>query len=131
MFNPNYDYQMQHQFLREVKRKGLTINIPDEHTLQLDLDTEEQWQGLQEKMHALEAMMAYGMRITDVTVSSSGPPHLHVYISMIKPISSVEEQIGAQMFLGSDPKKELLSLCRVAARIEPATLLIEGDWKNE
>lgn len=90
--------------------------------LQIDLDTEERieyfwraWMFLQRRRWARR----WSLR---TTVSKSA--HVHVYIHMDAPLSH-ETRIALQAALGSDPMRELQSLCRVWAEAPHPILLHE------
>jgi hypothetical protein len=86
---------------------GLDVVVPDSNTLVLDIDATS----LPAYFFELETMLGNFFKIKkrEVTISKSG--NYHVYLTMEKSFT-VLERIALQAILGSDPKKELLSLVR-------------------
>ena len=92
------EYARQHNYIPD---------IADENELQLDIDNEEQYEHFQRMRPAVEEMFD----VTDIveTPSKSGNRHIRLFTAYNL---SVPERIALQALLGSDPKKELISLRR-------------------
>lgn len=103
--------------------RGQRVVLPDEYTLQLDVDNEETYKMLNKRLELLRHLHYYPSIIKDV-VSKSGLPHRHIYIKVSK-ILTQTERIVIQQYLGSDPIRELLSYVRVTLNDPYPTLLFE------
>jgi hypothetical protein len=66
----------------------------------------------------------YKVENTEIVESFSGPPHCHIYIRLEKPLP-VMTRIFLQMWLGSDPIKEYLSVRRVMIGDNHPILMLE------
>lgn len=94
---------------RKSERVGyeLRVDYPARDELFLDYDSSEAYErGLE-----LLAIAIRESLVSDyfATVSPSGRGY-HVRVSLQNPLESVHERIALQAALGSDPKRELLSL---------------------
>lgn len=96
------------------------VDIAEPDELQLDIDTDEQYDRFNEMLPAVRETYP----ITDVieTESKSGNRHIRVFTAYEL---SVPERIALQTLLGSDPRKELISLRRWLAGDPIPILLFE------
>lgn len=111
---------------------NLDVVVPDDYTLQLDYDN-----GVPERFEELihlincnfgvsegqfnEGILTQGFNIKQTT-SKSG--NKHIYVRLEKPITATERLVF-QAALGSDPKREILSLARLKRGEPNPTLLFE------
>lgn len=108
---------------------GCTVLLPAEDELYLDLDTEEQFTGLEAKVKRLSQLFREHFEITRVVPSNSGLPHRHVTVRGCSALDAAV-RAGLQLYLGSDPVREVLCLRRAHHGIENPTIFVEGgDWK--
>src|SRR3990167_10682557 len=100
-------------------RPGVYVSADDTH-LQLDLDSGEAYVAFVNKYHALQANLARNLQEINITTStvyfSRTPGHRHVILMSSKPLSP-EDRLFLQLYLGSDPTRELLSWLRVKLNI--------------
>lgn len=131
IIDPQYEAWQQEEFLEACKDKGITIFVPEDYQLILDMDTQEQMDRLPAKIERLNIMLARAENAVEVVSvdPSTTTGHKHVLLELNAPLD-VARRVAIQMFLGSDPVKEFLSLERIRAGISPATLLAKGNWKE-
>ena len=107
---------------KEAEEKGLRIVLPDEYTLQIDIDSDKAFSLFKPRMSFLEKWYD-GVTFTTVP-SLSGLPNRHIYVTM--PISITPlGRIFLQLFLGSDSTREFLSFQRIAINDPNPTLFFE------
>jgi hypothetical protein len=131
IIDKEYEEWTQKEFIKYCERMGIELFIPDDNTLILDLDSSDAVTALGPKLDRLNEMMAFNgncVSLTEIRPSTT-PSHFHAYLRIQYKLDIVS-RVGCQMFLGSDPVKELLSMQRIQAGIEPATLLALGNWKG-
>jgi hypothetical protein len=107
---------------KEAKEKGLQIVLPDEHTLQIDIDSKEAFSLFERRISFLEKW--YDDIDFKITTSLSGLPNRHIYITMSIPITPLE-RVFLQLFLGSDSTREFLSFKRIEINDPHPTLFFE------
>ena len=105
------------------KANELELNVvePDDDTLQLDFDTEDQWDKFLKQR--LTILLQY-LDVARVWWTESKSGNKHVYIKLKKEMGFVE-RIAYQAALGSDPTRELLSLARLSIGQGETTLMFE------
>lgn len=101
-----------------AKRMGLTVIVADDTMLQLDIDTVEQRRIFTARLPELRAAhdkmgaSSVNQFIGDMLTTSSKSGHTHIYLCLNDRYSA-ESRIAWQMYLGSDPQREMLSLMRI------------------
>lgn len=119
------------ELLREAAAGGCTIIFPKKDELLLDLDTEEQFGALPEKVDMLGQMWRAEAVITRAVPSNSGLPHRHVTVQVPGCVFNDATRAGLQMFLGSDPVREALCFKRIDEGVDNPTVFVEGgNWKK-
>jgi hypothetical protein len=120
------------KFVKEMQAQGFVVLEPDEEELLIDCDTEEHFKMFLEQLTILERNLGLEIPYKDWE-SRGGPPGKH--ISVLMPFQlSPQERIAWQAALGSDPKRELLSLIRLRNGDALPTILVEkpnfkgGEW---
>ena len=105
----------------QAEAKGCVIVYPKSNELQLDIDTDVDYERF------LAASTNLGDFITDVQIrqSSSGGPHRHITLTIAPEFLSPLEKIALQFMLGSDFIRESLSALRVVRGVENPTCLFE------
>ena len=93
---------------RIAHSRGCVVDIPGDDTLQIDLDTRDQESLFAERM----AMLMGFMPVYKVERYRSKSGNTHVKITMLAELC-VEHRIALQLFLGSDPMREMFSLIRL------------------
>src|SRR5690242_9392980 len=84
---------------------GVVMRDPQDNVLQLDIYTGAQMDQYEKQRAILESIIPIEQTVK--TVSKSGKTHLYI---RIKARLSPEERIALQASLGSDPKREILTL---------------------
>lgn len=117
------------EFIERVKEKGFRVVFPRPNQILIDIDTEGQYTVFKENFEMLKRNLNGVLDVDELIISqnkpsTSGLPRRHIYVQF--PIKLNElERITIQAFLGSDPKRELLSYIRYLKGDEYPTLLIE------
>lgn len=108
-----------------AKAKGMKVVIPGPTQLLLDIDNDADHAWMQEQI-ACMASAGLTVRILSDHPSKSGLPRRHVYIDIGMELSAIE-RIAWQACIGSDRRREILSLLRVKHRHidRPPTVLFE------
>lgn len=94
--------------------QNCTVVYPNANQLQLDIDSQEaqdmhlQLLGL----YSADPIQLFKVVLYESTPSKSGHPHRHVTITLQNDITD-EQRITLQALLGSDRKRELISLRRL------------------
>jgi len=109
-YNPYFEAISSEEAYKKAEREGKKVVLPDEYTLQIDIDTKEAYELMVNRLVDL-TMWDYWPIIEKDEVSFTGEPHRHVYIRVAKKLE-ILERIALQMYLGSDSKRELLSIIR-------------------
>jgi len=108
------DYEVQdHEQM--AKEQNCKVVYPRANQLQLDIDSQEA-----QDMHlqllglfSADPLRAFSMVNYTATPSKSGLPHRHVTITLQNDLMDDYERIMMQALLGSDRKRELISLRRL------------------
>jgi len=93
-------------------KEGWTVVIPDNYTLQLGFDTDEQFKEFLHILRKIEKDTGFYFKPFEDNFSKSGAPHRHVTLKS-KSRMSVWQRIALQFALGSDPVRERLNCERV------------------
>jgi len=111
---------------------GKVVVLPEPDELFIDVDDQE---GFVQLRRGLEAAAAAGIRIKEKKrIASKTPGHWHVYLTVQADARSFTItkllRVALQACLGSDRKRELLSLARIMHHIErPPTVFFEDPEK--
>ena len=106
---------------RQYARKmGWEVDPAEENELQLDIDTEEQYNIFNRMLPLVEDV--YDIEEVVESPSKSGKRHIRLFTAYEL---SIGERIALQTILGSDPKKELASLRNWLAGDPEPILLFE------
>jgi hypothetical protein len=133
---PMHEYdanETRSEYMARMVEEGNTIVIPKDNELQIDIDSEEQYQIFQECWAIFKREFKEAKIIKDKP-SRSGLPKRHITIHF--PYTSFKDKaelrIAWQATLGSDPKRELLSLIRCDCGDDQPTLFVEekSEWLN-
>lgn len=118
-------------FINEQVRLGRTVIFPKPNELFLDIDTQEDFDLLPQRIDELERRMEFRCEITDVTPSSSGMPHCHVTVRATQEFEHIE-RAALQLALGSDRKREMHGIRRAMNDVEHPTLFVRGaKWSDK
>ena len=93
------------QAITEAKGAGLVVVFGDPSTLQLDIDSEEDFR------YAKAALKSFRdiLKFSNVTVTISKGGRKHLYVNLKTPIPDRATRYALQAFLGSDRKREFLN----------------------
>ena len=107
-----------------AKKNGQVVVLTQPRELFVDIDNEEDYRVL---LAHIEIMTQLGISIEfdHISPSKSGFPRQHVYLSVDHELGPME-RIALQACLGSDRKRELLSMCRVYLNDRPPTVFFEN-----
>lgn len=96
---------------KEAEEQGRYVIYSQDNELFLDIDTEEALNDLDDRV---EPLIRWGWLEggKEIRVSKSGRPHRHIRYKLTRPFS-VLDRILLQLYLGSDPVKELLAYKRL------------------
>lgn len=113
--------------VEQAEKSGLSIVFPASNELQLDIDD---WAGLGVLADLTPLLEKHWGPVTrrEHTSKSDNPKKRHVTLTLEKPLTDLE-RIALQACLGSDRKRELLSLVRVKIGDPHPTLFYERGKK--
>ncbi len=121
-YDPNVERE---EYIKEMKSKGFEIVIPSDNELQIDIDTDEQY----ERFNFMWPKFCDNFHFAKYTMNPSrnGLPGRHITVTVDDRVTnfSDDERIGWQAILGSDPLRELLSMVRFRRGDEYPTLFVE------
>lgn len=107
-----------------AQKTGERVVLPEPREVLLDLDTEEDWEQMN-KMRGILAGLGLYLQVVDTHPSKSGLPHRHVTLAAPRALTPIE-RVALQACLGSDRKRETLSLARIfLGDPAPATVFFE------
>ena len=106
---------------KEAEEKGVVVVLPDDFELQIDIDTAENYELFLLRIKYLEKWFNLTYKQKS---SKTGGDHRHICIRLTETISSLE-RIFLQLYLGSDSKREFLSLIRIKNDDPHPTLFFE------
>lgn len=114
--------------LDEAKQKGLEVVFPGENELQIDIDDEAALKTYTAHEDIIENH--WGIKRATKEASKSGKPgKYHITVTLKKRISPLE-RIALQMALGSDRKREVLSLVQLNNGDPNPTLFLETPGRK-
>jgi hypothetical protein len=116
------EYSMMETAHQKGERLGLQVIIPATNELQIDLDTEEEFQHFQ-SMWGVWVYNGFGGGMKTAP-SKSGYPHRHITITLLDDVTPWQ-RIALQAALGSDPKREILSAIRIYNKDPYPTAFLE------
>lgn len=96
---------------RIAAQKDMRVVIPDEYTLQLDIDDDKSNAIFTNMLHEITKKTGLEFPSFKSEQSKSGYPHRHVTVKSAVPMC-LWQRIALQFALGSDPKRERLNLLR-------------------
>lgn len=117
-----------------AERLGKVVVLPDPDELFIDIDSDSGFDALK---RGLEAAANAGLRIREKKrIPSKTPGHWHVYLTIEVGAKSFTPtklvRVALQACLGSDRKRELLSLARIMHHIErPPTVFFEDPTASD
>jgi len=104
------------------KSKGRGVVYPNEFTVQIDLDSEEELVEFKQRFELFDRLFkVIGFKIT----KSTTPNHYHVRIEMDQAVLNEAERILFQALLGSDFRREMISYARLLAGDKHPSVLFE------
>lgn len=116
-------------WIAKAKALGIEVRVPKPNELFLDLDTQKAWAKLVPLLSAVTERTGIVLKITEEWFSSSGWPHRHVIVEANTEITQ-EFRAFLQMYMGSDPNRELRSYADIHDGAKYPTVFIEGPWKT-
>jgi hypothetical protein len=102
--------------------RGQIVVRPGSYDVQLDIDSEQDLSIMEGQLNLLREN---GIQIGEVRRTTSRSGNKHVYLRLPRHLTNTE-RIALQATLGSDRKRELLSLLRVWGGNSEPTLLFEN-----
>jgi len=121
----NYEMRNYDEAVKKAQRLGKKIVKPRDNELLLDIDSAEQYKIYKSRVGELSKLHKV-VGTKDIS-SSEKLWHRHIYISLDCDIEN-EERVFLQLFLGSDPIREYLSLCLIRIG-DPHPILLFEDKK--
>lgn len=116
--------------IARAKARGCDVLIPEDNELFIDIDTDKQYLEFLSRLAKFPNMMFMQARIKSNKPSASGLPHRHIIVEISENLPP-EIRATMQMFLCSDPVREILAVRRVLQGVENPIIFIEGgDWKK-
>jgi restriction endonuclease len=109
---------------RAKRIMGYNVVLPDDCTLQLDIDTEEDYETFKKILRMLNAKVEAKYTVVSDKPSKSGLPKRHITIKSTRTMS-LWEKVALQASLGSDRKREALNAARVIAGVEDPIAFFE------
>ena len=89
-----------------AEEEGLEVVLPDDYTLQLDIDSDIQYAEYEERFPFFERF--FSIKSIEIKPSKNGLPHQHITIKLENPVTN-RERIFLQLMLGSHYKREIYS----------------------
>ncbi len=123
----NSDSETRYDVVKIAKAKGQEVVEADPKTLQIDIDTEEDWTRWQEGYEILGNVL--DIDSYEVKMSGSGYPHRHITIKLLNK-TDVWKRIALQMCFGSHITREILNCKRVLNNSEVTVLFFEKPKGN-
>jgi hypothetical protein len=120
-YDPNEDREL---YIQRMKDEGFKIVLPESNEVFIDIDSEEDYLLYQDQMKILCKMFANVA--SEEHESRNGLPGRHITLFMPFELSDAE-RIGWQASLGSDYKRELLSMIRLTRGDLHPTLFVEKN----
>ena len=112
-----------------AKREGLTVHLPDDNELFIDIDSDEDLAHYEEMMEVLRSIgcsVTPAIEVDSVVRSrSKSGKGWHIRVRFEQDVTPME-RIAFQAALGSDRKRELLSILRIRLGVDrPPTIFFE------
>lgn len=114
------EYDFDKNYFEIAKERGLIVRLPESNELQIDIDSEDQYQEFVRRIYAIRENFEYREFI-----SSSGLPKRHIYIRFQDRQFTDEERLAYQAMLNDDPLRIFLNGLRLIKRIENPSRLFE------
>lgn len=111
-------------YILEQIKHGRSIITPKDNELLIDIDSEEDFKQFEEGIDLIQRNISEDIKITNIHPSKSGLPRRHITVTLPFDTTPVE-RIAWQAALGSDFKRELLSLIRYLRGDIKPTLFVE------
>lgn len=125
---PDQGYALVGEYVyAKAEQLDLEVVEADDNTLQLDFDTEEQWDTFISKL--LPILLEF-VSVNRVYLTESVNGNKHVYIKLKTPLPQTK-RIAFQAALGSDPARELLALISEDHGKKPSVVLFEKSEATE
>ena len=126
----DYRNDTTYRVIAVAEANGSTVLYPSDKELFIDIDTKEQYQLMKERLARLPNMLFMKAAITRDVPSASGGDHRHVTLEISEELPA-EIRAAIQMFLCSDPVREILAIRRVLQGVTNPIIFIEGgNWKK-
>lgn len=110
-----------------AEAQGLIVEYPDRYTLQLDLDDNIAQQQFQKSYRVLRRILVANGLYSEIRITKSRTPgHQHARIRLPFSVTPLE-RIALQACLGSDGKRELLSVFDLRNGDPRPTLFFESE----
>lgn len=119
-YDPNEDRK---QYIERMENEGYKVIVPNSNELFIDIDTNDDYAVFQDQIFMLFKMID-GITV-DEHVSRHGLPGKHITVTLPFDVSD-SERIAWQASLGSDYKRELLSMIRLTRGDVHPTLFVEN-----
>jgi hypothetical protein len=118
-----FEPQTSEEAVKQAKANGWDVAFPTDDELQLDIDDTAA-----ARLFDLRKSMVHRHWIIDSTTrresKSGNSQRFHLTVKLSRKVTPLE-RIALQMFLGSDPKRELFSLIRTTQNDPNPTLFFE------
>jgi hypothetical protein len=114
-------------FLARMEAQGLQLVEPEPNEIQIDLDTDEDYQEFIHRKEKLESMTGLSFPM-EVNPSKSGLPKRHVTITAIGAMDDWQ-RVAMQMAFNSDPMREFLTVVRLLQGEQRPILFFERRVK--
>ncbi len=125
----HYEKEVRERLLESLQERGLKFIEPSSYELFIDCDSEEQFKVFLQQLLIVERNLEQELPFQD-WFSRSGPPRRHIIVQMPFTMSP-PERIAWQAVLGSDLKREVLSLLRWRKKEICPTIFIEQEDFNK
>ena len=106
-----------------AEKENLLVVLPQPNELQLDIDNAESGNVFKRHYQILDKYI--GIEKVEEHASRHGGDRKHITVTLKRPVLSLLERIALQAMLGSDRKRELLSLIESELGDETPTLFLE------
>jgi hypothetical protein len=117
----------------KAESEGKKVIVADDYTLQIDIDTEEDYKKWQEAKELLLPLLPNNTMVHyEVVPSASGGSHRHITMHLVEPMD-VWKRIALQFCFGSHWKREVLDSYRVITGNNecPIVFFEQGEVKFE
>ena len=124
--NRAYLFDRNREALQAARDSGFIVVLPDDHTLQLDIDSAEDLEAFQDNFELFDKFIGVHSVMT-VPSKSGDPDHHHVTIKLTRKWG-LNRRIAFQAILGSHRKRELLNILRAINHVEdPIAFFEKGE----